>query len=258
MTRDVAIVTGAGSGLGRAVALALSEAGLAVVAVGRREDALRETASQRPRSIRAVRADVSTHAGRADIVAALAPDDRVRHLVHAAGVHAIESITSITEFAWRQILATNVDARLFLTMDLLARMGDGARVLFVGSNSATRARKSATAYCVSQTASHMLQACLKLELAERGIAVTSALPSPVDTPMLEAQMRADPALYPDALDYRRLRDSGQLIAPATVARFYRWLLTEVSAAEYSAHDWNVRDTSHHAKWLAGESLYAAR
>jgi NAD(P)-dependent dehydrogenase (short-subunit alcohol dehydrogenase family) len=258
VTQDVAVVTGAGSGLGRAVALSLSEAGFNVIAVGRREHALAETARDSARAMRVVAADVSRAAGRARIVASLAPDERVRFVVHAAGVHAIERLTSITESGWRQILKTNVDARLFVTLDLLAHMGHGARVLFVGSNSATRPRKSAIAYCVSQAASFMLHECLKLELAERGIAVTSALPSPVDTPMLDAQMRADPAFYPDALDYRRMRDTGQLIAPTTVARFYRWLLTEVPAPEYTARQWNVRDASHHAQWLCGENLYATR
>jgi hypothetical protein len=39
--------------------------------------------------------------------------------------------------------------------------------------------------------------------------------------------------------------AGKLIAPETVARFYRWLLTEVPASEYSAKAWNVRDEAHH-------------
>jgi NAD(P)-dependent dehydrogenase (short-subunit alcohol dehydrogenase family) len=181
---DVAIVTGAGSGLGQAVALSLAELPLRVIAVGRRLDPLLETASKSAGKVEPVASDVSNATGRNHLCSALNPADRVRFLVHAAGVHAVEPLGSMTSATWRRVLDTNVDARLFLTLDLLPRLRSGSRVLFVGSNSATRPRKSATAYCVSQAASYMLQQCLRIELAPRGIAVGSAVPSPVDTPMI--------------------------------------------------------------------------
>ena len=253
---DVAIVTGAGSGLGQAVALSLAEMHLRVIAVGRRLDPLLETASKSRGKIEPVAADVSTASGRSRICSALRPPDRVRFLVHAAGIHAVEPLASITAESWRRVLDTNVDARLFLTLDLLPWLRSESRVLFVGSNSATRPRQSATAYCVSQAASRMLQQCLMVELGPRGIAVGSALPSPVDTPMIAAQIAADPALYPDAEEYRRLRDAGKLIDPRVVATFYRWLLTKTSAEAFSVGQWNVRDEGHHAQWLQGKDLYA--
>ena len=231
---SIAIVTGAGSGLGRATALALSAPERIVIAAGRREAPLRETAARASGEVRVAVADVADIAGRARVLSSLATGERVQLLVHCAGVHAIEAFENISLAGWREVLSINVDARLFLTQALLPWLDAGSRVLFVGSNSATRARKSATAYCVSQAASFMLHECLKVELAHRDIAVTSALPSPVATPMLAAQLRADPAVYPDADDYRRLAAAGRLIAPQTVARFYRWLLTDVPAAEYSA------------------------
>lgn len=229
---------------------------LRVIAAGRRLDPLLETASKSRGAIEPVSADVSTSSGRSRICSALRSTDIVRFLVHAAGIHTVEPFTGITSEGWRRVLDTNVDARLFLTLDLLPWLQSGSRVLFVGSNSATRARQSATAYCVSQAASHMLQQCLKVELAPRGIAVGSAVPSPVDTPMIAAQIAADPALYPDADEYRRLRDAGRLIDPRIVARFYRWLLTQTSADAFSADQWNVRDESHRAHWLNGADLYA--
>lgn len=251
-----AIVTGAGSGLGRAVALSLAAIDVRVIAVGRRLDPLLETASKSRGVIEPVAADVSTPSGRSLICRALRSTEVLRFLVHAAGMHTVEPFTSITQEGWRRVLDTNVDARLFLTLDLLPSLQSGSRVLFVGSNSATRARQSATAYCVSQAASHMLQQCLRVELAPRGIVVGSAVPSPVDTPMIAAQIAADPALYPDADEYRRLRDSGRLIDPRIVARFYRWLLTQTSADAFAADQWNVRDERHHAQWLKGADLYS--
>jgi NADP-dependent 3-hydroxy acid dehydrogenase YdfG len=119
MSLPVAIVTGAGSGLGRATALALSTPELAVVAVGRRAERLRETAAQARGPVRVVAADVADAAARASITAALVPDEQVRFLVHCAGMHAIEAFAAITPDAWRQVMTTNVDARLFLTQQLL-------------------------------------------------------------------------------------------------------------------------------------------
>ena len=253
---SIAVVTGAGSGLGRATALALSGSACTVIAVGRREEALRQTAARASGEVRVVAADVADAEDRARIACSVAPGERVQYLVHCAGVHAIEPFESISHAGWREVLSINVDARLFLTQALLPRLDAGSRVLFVGSNSAIRARKSATAYCVSQAGSFMLHECLKIELGHRGIAVTSALPSPVATPMLAAQLRADTSVYPDADDYRRLESTGKLIAPHTVARFYRWLLVDVPSEEYSAKTWNVRDEAHHPRWLGRDDLYA--
>ena len=101
----------------------------------------------------------------------------------------------------------------------------------------------------------MLQQCLKAELAPRGIHVSSAIPSPAHTPMIDAQIEADPGLYPDALEYRRLRDAGQLIAPAAVGLFFHWLLAGVPAQDFVAQEWNIRDTQHHARWLRDAPLY---
>jgi benzil reductase ((S)-benzoin forming) len=101
----------------------------------------------------------------------------------------------------------------------------------------------------------MLQECLKLELAGRGILVSSAIPSPVNTPLLIDQMAADVDIFPDGVEYRRLRTEGRLISPATVARFYRWLLTEVPAEDYCARQWNIQEEFHHVFWLGKEGLF---
>lgn len=251
----VAIVTGAGSGIGRAVALELAKRQLTVFAVGRREAPLRETAALAGPNVLPVVCDVA-EPGERSRLARLAQDvGGVRFLVHGAGIHRVEPLLAITHNTWREVMHTNVEARLFLTLELLPLYGSGARVLFVGSNSATRARVSATAYCVAQAAAAMLQRCLQMELAPRGIAVASAIPSPARTPMLDKQIAADPALYPDALLFRGYRDDGKLIAAAAVGRFFRWLLLDVPTEEFSAREWNIAEHTHHAQWLGDEPLY---
>jgi NAD(P)-dependent dehydrogenase (short-subunit alcohol dehydrogenase family) len=255
-TNKLAVVTGAGSGIGRAVALALSHKRLTVLAAGRRLQPLEETADIAVGGVKPVSADVATAAGRATIVSEL-DDDRLDFLVHAAGTMPIQRLTDITPETWRQVMATNLDARLHLTQALIPNLTPGGRVLFIGSMSATKARQGSTAYCTSLAASFMLQQCLKLELAQHAILVTHAIPGPVNTRMLQAGMAADADVFPDSAEYGALREQGKLIEPETVGRFYAWLLTQTDDQSYSDDQWDIRDESHHTAWVGSRGLYEA-
>jgi NADP-dependent 3-hydroxy acid dehydrogenase YdfG len=155
--KDFAVVTGAGSGIGRAVAIDLSKEPLTILAVGRRLDALEATAAEAPGAVLALSADVATEEGRAAILTRLGTNARVKYLVHGAGILPIERLSEITLETWRAVMTTNVEARLFLTRALVPHLRGGGRVLFIGSMSATRARKGSTAYCTALAASFMLQ-----------------------------------------------------------------------------------------------------
>ncbi len=254
---ELAIVTGAGSGLGRMIAVALAREGLRVLLVGRRRESLEATAQEAGSQAWICPADVAQRAGREAIVEAGRAGGPVRFLVHGAGIHPLGRIEAVTQVEFRDTLATNVEARFFLTRDLLPSFAPAARVLFLGSNSATRARLGGTAYCVAQAASFMLHECLKAELAPRGVLVGSAIPSPAHTPMLDTQLAADPAVYPDARIYRELHAAGRLIAPATVARFVCWLLRTTTSDEFTAHEWRITDENHHPHWLGAAPLTAS-
>ena len=253
---DFAVVTGAGSGIGRAVAVNLSNEPLTVLAVGRRSQALEETAALAAGKVVTVSADVTTNDGRSAILNKLGGASRVKYLVHAAGILPIERLTEITAESWRRVMITNVDARLFLTQALITMLCDGGRVLFIGSMSATKPRKGSAAYCTAMAASFMLHQCLKLELAPYRIWVTSAVPGPVNTVMIRNGMAADADVFPDSAEYTLLREQGKLVEPAKVGQFYRWLLTETDDERYSARQWDIRDESHHTFWLGSDTLYA--
>ena len=168
-TRSLAIVTGAGSGIGRAVASELSGEAVTVLAVGRRKTALEETATKAPGAIEVVSADVTTEAGRKSVVDAVGPDSPVKYLVHAAGISPIARLSDGDVEYWRRVMATNVDACLFLTLALVSKLSGGGRVLFVGSNSATKPRKGAAAYCKSKAAAFMLHECLSSPLTKSSL-----------------------------------------------------------------------------------------
>lgn len=253
--QSFAIVTGAGSGIGRAVAVELSKEPLPVLAVGRRLTPLQETAAMATGEVIPLSVDVATDEGRGAIVDQLGGHGKVKYLVHGAGILPIERLEQITLDSWRRVMATNLEARLFLTRALAPKLKRGGRVLFIGSMSATKPRKGSTAYCTSLAASFMLHQCLKLELAEHGISVTSAVPGPVKTILIANSLAADPEVFPDSAEYAALRREGKLIEARKVGRFYRWLLTHTDDETYGASQWDIRDESHHAAWLGSERLH---
>lgn len=109
-TDHVVILTGAGSGIGRAAALAFAKAGARVLGVGRRAEALRETADLHP-AIETLSADVSA-AGAPERIVQAAVDrwGRVDVLVNNAGVLAMMPLDQVTAEGINHVLATNVTA----------------------------------------------------------------------------------------------------------------------------------------------------
>jgi NADP-dependent 3-hydroxy acid dehydrogenase YdfG len=118
-SQEIAIITGAGSGIGRALAIELSSEPLTVLAVGRREAPLRETAGLAPGRVDVVAADVGEESGCSRILSRVSRESTVKYLIHAAGICSIERTADIAIESWRRTMATNVEGRLFLPLRLL-------------------------------------------------------------------------------------------------------------------------------------------
>ena len=159
---DAALVTGGGSGVGRALAILLAGSGARVTIVGRRAEALDETrrlANERGfDGITAVAADISTIAGREEIACSFAAEqfrmDKTAEkvcLVHSAAVTGeLATIDALDPERFRATMATNVEGPLFLTQQLLPRMVEGSRVLHLSSGSAHRGTAGMVPYCASK------------------------------------------------------------------------------------------------------------
>jgi NAD(P)-dependent dehydrogenase (short-subunit alcohol dehydrogenase family) len=133
-----AIVTGGGSGIGRAIALDLAAAGVNTLIVGRRRDALDETVklSKGPGRLIALPADIREPADRARIVAAAVE----RHsgldiLVNNAGVTSLTPLLDYTVEEWRNVIATHAEASFFLAQAAIPelRKSTQARIINIGS-----------------------------------------------------------------------------------------------------------------------------
>ncbi len=82
-------------------------------------------------------------------------------------------------------------------------------------------------------------------------AVAGFKPGLVDTEMVRGFMRVPESEFPARRDYEEYVRSGQVASPEAIARFATWLLLDVPTAEFTATDWDIRDTQHHPRWSTG-------
>jgi NAD(P)-dependent dehydrogenase (short-subunit alcohol dehydrogenase family) len=235
-----AVITGAGSGIGRALARELAAHGHDVIAIGRHEDTLKATAHGH-NGITPLAGDVGDPTERARIAHALS-DRHLGFVVHNAGrLEPVGDLAKINLAEWRKTMAVNVEAPLFLTQALLELMSHGARVLHVSSGAAHRPTRGWGAYCATKASSYMVYRLLADELAQRGIAVGSLRPGVVDTPMQTHIRSLAVDQFPDVERFRALKRDGLLVAPEDVARFAYDLLVATSQEQFTRAEWDIRE-----------------
>ncbi|MEU5159728.1 SDR family oxidoreductase [Streptomyces sp. NPDC020875] len=214
------VVTGGGSGIGRATAHAFADEGARVLVVGRRTEALAETARHRP-NIRCYGADLSEPDAPAAVVAeAVREFGGIDVLVNNAARLRPEPLGRIDDLDARTELRVNLLAPLFLTQEALPRL-EAAKGTVVNVSTAGIGRGWAghSVYGAAKTALDFLTRTWAVELAPRGIRVVGIAPGPVDTPLAE---RA--GLGPDEVARLRARQSarvplGRVGQPEEVARW---------------------------------------
>lgn len=200
----VALVTGAGSGIGRHLAAELAARGARLFLVGRREAPLRETVAMLPPGADAVScgADLTMAADRAIIRDAVADRyGRLDLLVNNAGVVPVGPLAETDDLRLAQALETNLLAPMALTRELLPllRRAAPSRVVNVGSMFGDIAYPLFAAYSASKFGLRGLSDALRRELRPLGIGVTYAAPRATRTPAASAfaalvepfQMRLD-------------------------------------------------------------------
>ena len=235
------VVTGGGSGIGRALAEALAARGRLFLIIGRRETCLADVAALSG-NINYLCADVACPKGRQAIVAHLRAYPHLAGFVHNAGViDPIVPMTDIEDDAWRAVMATNLDAPFFLTKALKKQL-IGGRVLHIGSGAAYFPVVGWAAYCVSKAGLSMLTKCWQLEFP--AIAFASVMPGIIDTDM-QASIRASHHMTKEKHDFfQGLKASHQLLSVDQVAAFLTWLLLDVEQTAFIAKEWDIYDPLH--------------
>ncbi|WBB75414.1 SDR family NAD(P)-dependent oxidoreductase [Micromonospora sp. WMMD1128] len=183
-TPRVVVVTGAGTGIGRATAQSFAAAGNQVVAVGRRAATLAETAAGRP-GIVPLTTDVTAPDAPARIVdAALDRYGRLDVLVNNAGVAGGGALADLDEDAARRQMETNVLAPIRLAHAAVDALADTRGVLVnVTTSVGSRAWPGASVYAAGKAALDSLTRSWAVELAPRGVRVVAVAPGAVDTPI---------------------------------------------------------------------------
>jgi NAD(P)-dependent dehydrogenase (short-subunit alcohol dehydrogenase family) len=181
----VAVVTGASSGIGTAVAEAMSEAGAKVVLTGRDEARLRACA-ERCSGSRVVVADLLEDDAPAWIVAeTIDAFGALNVIVHSAGLFwprpFAETPLEELDLQWR----VNVRAPYALTQAALPHLGSDGVVIFVSSIAGQVAFPNSGAYCATKGAIEQLTKALSVELAATGLRVNAIAPGNIHTPMNE-------------------------------------------------------------------------
>jgi len=177
------LITGAGRGIGRAIAERLAQPGRIVILHGRNKEALEETAShirQKGGEAEIVIADIARIDGIEKIVSHVG-EDPLYALIHNAGVAYVEPIEKITREHWESTLAVNITAPFLLTQKLLPVMPSGAAIVNILSVAATAAFPNWTSYCMSKFALDGFSRALREELRPRGFRVINVYPAATNT-----------------------------------------------------------------------------
>jgi len=224
----VALVTGAGSGIGRAVAKRLAEEGAHVVVTSRSAAHVEETRAlvQAPlafvldfreaASIDAGVQAVAEHFGRIDVIASCAGVDDPSE----------PAVADTPDEVWDEAFAVNVTGLFRLCRAAIPELADGGSIVTVGSANALVPRPNAAAYCASKAALLMLTRTLALELAPRRIRANCVCPGVVDTPLTDLFLqRSDD---PDALrdDYARWSPLQRIAEPDEIANCVLFLASD--------------------------------
>ncbi len=187
MAKQLAVITGAGSGLGRALAIELCGRGLLVAGLGRREDALQKTAALAGDSFTPEAADVSEPAqvrAAFDSIRAIAP---VSILINNAGVYPHRDMLDETPESFMQTVAINLGGTVACTSEALKDMtaaGRG-RILNVSSFADMHPLPCSAAYSVSKGAVTTFSRALVADLGDRlpKIVINTWMPGMLKTEM---------------------------------------------------------------------------
>lgn len=247
MTHKIAVVTGAGSGLGKALSIKLAKDGVKVYAIGRTENKLRELVANDP-NLMPIYADLATQAGRESVFQATRREAQIDYLVHCAAV--IEPLTPMTllqQVEWQQAMSSNVEAPLFLTQLLLPKL-IASKVLFVTSELEVHPVQGASAYCITKSALNMVYQSFKTEVPIEKASFGLVSPGLIDTPMQKKIRDTDKTVLPASEVLVQLHQNGQLSTSERSAKFLTWLLTDVKPETLTSQCWDIYDEKMLPQW----------
>lgn len=195
LTDKVALVTGAGSGIGEAIATLLHEEGAKVVLAGRNKDKLQNVANQLAQdSVKVVPTDV-TKKEEVDELIKIAQQTfgGLDIVINSAGQMLSSKITDYQVDEWDSMIDVNIKGTLYTAQAALPTMLEqsSGHLINIASISSFEVTKSSTIYSATKVAVHTITQGLEKELAKTGVKVTSISPGMVDTAITAAYNPTD-------------------------------------------------------------------
>ena len=226
----IALVTGASSGIGAAIAIELADAGWGVMAAGRDETRLEEVAD--------ISESIATWAGDLDdsetcdelIAETIDEFGRLDCLVNSAGILIRGMATETSDEEWRDTMSINLDIPFFLSRAAVPHLiSTAGSIVNIASDWGIRAGPRAVSYCVSKAGLIQLSKVMALDHARDGLRVNAICPGDVDTPMLaasaaERSVDIDDFLAIAAEDSR----NGRVAEPGEIASLVVYLASDAA------------------------------
>ncbi|MFJ8885653.1 2,3-dihydro-2,3-dihydroxybenzoate dehydrogenase [Streptomyces sp. NPDC102402] len=241
----LALVTGAGRGIGAAVVHALAARGARVLATDLAEDGVADLARAYDGQVTARRLDVTDPTAVEDLVAdaesTLGPLDIA---VNVAGILRGSPVADIPDEEWAATFAVNTHGVFHVSRSVSRRMTGRGRgsIVTVASNAAGIPRTNMAAYAASKAASVMFTKCLGLEVAARGVRCNTVSPGSTLTDMQrgmwtpgDEEASARSVIEGDSAAYRTGIPLGRMAEPSDVADAVAFLVSD-RARHITMHD----------------------
>lgn len=211
---QIAIVTGAGRGIGKAIALGLAEAGADIGLVARTTpelEAVAEKIQKLGRRAVPISSDLTKTEGIQPLVEDFAGQlGGIDILVNNAGINIPQDSVDVTVEAWDQIIDINLKASFFMAQAVgrvMIRQGHGGRIINMSSQTGSVALIKRAGYCASKAGLNLVTKVLALEWASHGILVNAVAPTFIETELSKGYL-ADPEFREYALAKNLLKRIG--------------------------------------------------
>ncbi|HEU5140194.1 MAG TPA: glucose 1-dehydrogenase, partial [Bacillales bacterium] len=209
------VVTGAGRGIGRALAIGLAEAGADVAILSRTKEELKETAAEIEKAGRKAYPIVADLTSRQDVEEAIGEISKragkIDILVNNAGMNIRTPALEVTDDEWHKIVETNLHSAFMMSQEAARKMKDngGGRIINISSVGGHVALRTGVVYAATKAGLIQMTKTLAMEWAEHGIQVNAVGPWYFKTPLTE-KLLADEEYLKDILAQTPMKRVGEL------------------------------------------------